>query len=577
MKHFLKLIVLLIAFCQIACCFSACKKEQEETPAEIEFDLTKEALAQYKIVIPHSNGELSAIATTLQGIINKAIGTKLEIKTDRVEEGSDTYCETEYEILLGYVDRSQARELYSSLKKDDSGYALSGKKLLIIGYDLTAVNNSAMQFKLNVLDKAGDESILLRAGDKNITQGTYEYDELKLNGININKYKIVYSQWNDHGEFEAASNLQNWITQKTGYVLQCVNDTSEVSEYEINVGDTSRITDAMRTERANSGYANGKGYIGVSDKTVWITGNNSASFHQAVAQLLKSAEYADKTVTISIGKSGCVSFKGEFTLSVMSYNVYYDLGESKRNANDVIVSVKQKSPDIFGLNEAGKDWINKFNADASISGAYNCAEGKALENSSSSSYNPIFYRKDKFELVECDTKWLSATPDKMSKDPDAKHYKGLTYVILKDKVIGTEFMYINVHLDGSGEQEAHSAMKDLRKRQAEIVKSFASQYLFMPIVIGGDFNEGPASAVVGGMSKNTRFRYCMDVADTKVNINSTDVNSSFDSKSDGVIFDYLFVSADCITVQKYEQWDNKISGKYPSDHLPVYAELTVKF
>ena len=99
----------------------------------------------------------------------------------------------------------------------------------------------------------------------------------------------------------------------------------------------------------------------------------------------------------------------------------------------------------------------------------------------------------------------------------------------------------------------------------------------MPIVIGGDFNEGPASSVIGGMSRNTRFRYCMDVADTKVNINSTDVNSNYDAISDGVIFDYLFVSADCVSVKKYEQWDNKISGKYPSDHLPVYAELTVKY
>ena len=257
--------------------------------------------------------------------------------------------------------------------------------------------------------------------------------------------------------------------------------------------------------------------------------------------------------------------------------MYFDLSEQKRNAADVIVSVKQKSPDIFGLNEAGKAWINMFNSDSDISSVYNCAEGKALETASDSSYNPVFYRKDKFELVECDTKWLSKTPDKLSKDEDAKHYKGLTYVILRDKASGTEFMYVNVHLDGSGDQEAHEAMKDLRKRQAEIVKDFAAQYPFIPIIIGGDFNEGPTSAVIGGMSRNTRFRYCMDVADTAVNINSTDVNSSFDAKSDGTIFDYLFVSADCITVQKYEQWDNKIGGKYPSDHLPVYAEITVKY
>ena len=417
----------------------------------------------------------------------------------------------------------------------------------------------------------------MRAGDKNITEGSYEYDTFTLNGVDIWKYKIVYPEWNNHGEFETASNIRDWITEKTGYVLQRVNDTYETSEYEINVGDTSRITDDMKTERENCGYVNGKSYIGVSEKVVWISGNNSTSLHQSATKLLKYAKYENKTISISIDKSECVSFTGEFSLSVMNYNVYYDLSESERNPNDVLVSVKQKSPDMFGLNEAGKDWINKFNADADISSKYACAEGKALENKPDSSYNPIFYRKDRFELVECDTKWLSKTPDKMSMDSDAKHNKGLTYVILKDKASGTEFMYINTHLDGSGDQEAHSSMKDLRKRQAAIVKAFAAKYPFIPIVIGGDFNEGPSSAVIGGMSMNTRFRYCMDVADTKVNINSTDVNGDFNTKSDGVIFDYLFVSADCITVQKYEQWDNKINGKYPSDHLPVYAEITIKY
>ena len=577
MKNITKILILILALCQIVCCFSACKKDKEDTDTEIAFDLTKENLSEYKIVIPQSSSEMNSVAATLQGIIEKAIGAKLDIKTDRIEENSDTYCETEYEILLGYTNRDESREFYASLKNKDGGYALVGKKLLILGYDMAAVNSSTMQFKINVLDKSGDDGVLLRSGDKSVTQGEYEYDTLTLNGVDIWKYKIVYSQWNDHGEGEAALNLKNWITQKTGYVLECVNDTTEPHEYEIIIGDTARVTDDMKTERANSGYENGKSYIGVSDKVLWISGNNSALLHQATSKLINSAEYADKNITMSIKNSACVTFKGEFSIAVMSYNVYYDLSESKRNPNDVLVSVKQKNPDVFGLNEAGRDWINKFKADTEISAKYACAEGKALENASDSSYNPVFYNKDRFELIECDTKWLSKTPDRMSMDSDAKHYKGLTYVILKDKASGTEFMYINTHLDGSNESDAHAALKEVRKRQAEIVKSFAAKYPFMPIVIGGDFNEGPTSAVIGGMSRNTRFRYCMDVADTKVNINSTDVNSSFDSKSDGVIFDYLFVSADCITVQKYEQWDNKISGKYPSDHLPVYAELTVKY
>ena len=42
------------------------------------------------------------------------------------------------------------------------------------------------------------------------------------------------------------------------------------------------------------------------------------------------------------------------------------------------------------------------------------------------------------------------------------------------------------------------------------------------------------------------------------------------------IIDYIFVSDQSIDVRYYEIWDNKINGKYPSDHIPVWAELTIQ-
>lgn len=434
-----------------------------------------------------------------------------------------------------------------------------------------------MSFKKDVLDKAAENGVLMRSGDKSVTQGSYEYDALTINGENIGKYRIVYPQWNDRGELSLATALRTWITEKTGYVLECVSDVSAASDYEINIGDTSHITDEMRTEREKSGYSQEKSYIGVNDKTLWLSGSNYLTLHAVTAHFIRSMEYSDKTLAVNVSESRCVSFSGSFELSVMNYNVYYDLSERARNLDDLISSVKQKSPDVFGLNEAGKDWIDKFNADETIRAVYGCAEGKPTDNASDASYNPVFYRKDRFEVVDVVTKWLSKTPNVMSKDSDAKHYKIITCVTLKDKASGTEFMYFNTHLDGSGDAEAHAAMKELRKRQAEIIKDIVEAYPFIPVIVAGDFNEGPSSAVVGGMSQNTRLRYCMNIADVKVNLNSTDVNNSWNEISDGVVFDYIFVSGDCISVKKYEQWDNKTNGKYPSDHLPVYAELTIKY
>ena len=48
----------------------------------------------------------------------------------------------------------------------------------------------------------------------------------------------------------------------------------------------------------------------------------------------------------------------------------------------------------------------------------------------------------------------------------------------------------------------------------------------------------------------------------------------FQNRGESII-DLLFVSDSNITVEKYEIWDNKTSKGYPSDHLPVWAEITV--
>ena len=580
MKKITKLIVLLLTLCQIVGCFTACKKDAEATGegAEPPFDLMVDQLAEYKIVIPHSTQTaMRPVATKLQGMIEKVTGAKPEIKTDKIVEGSEATYETEYEILVGYTNRDEANGFYPDVRKNDHGYALVGKKILILGHTDEMAEKSVTQFKVNVLDKGGVDGVLMAAGDQKIVAGKYDYDSFTLNGEDIKKYKLVYSAVSVKGEADIAVYLRDWISDKTGIVLPIVGDDTEVSEFEIYIGDSNRITDDMKSDRTAAGYSDQKSYIGVSGKNVWLFGSTQTLLLQSVGHFIKKAEYADKNITLSADESECVTFTGEFSLKVMSYNVYFDLSEPQRNPDDVIVSVKQKSPDIFGLNESGKDWINKFKADSEISAVYACAEGKALESGADALYNPIFYRKDRFELISVTTKWLSSTPDKISKDADAKHYKGTTFAIFKDKATGTEFMYMNVHLDGSGDQASHASMKDLRKRQAEIVKSYIKQYPFMPIIVGGDFNEGPSSAVIGGMATNTRLKYCMSIADKSININSTDVNSTFTSKSDGVIFDYLFVTADCITVQKYEQWDNQIDGKYPSDHLPVYAEITIKY
>ncbi|MBR7099167.1 MAG: endonuclease/exonuclease/phosphatase family protein, partial [Clostridia bacterium] len=534
--------------------------------------LTREQFASYTIVVPYNaDSALSGAANSLQKLIENAIGVKLEIKKE--PPTAATSIETDYEIILGEIDRDEVRSFYTTLKKEDAGYALVGKKLLILGYSGNDVSRSVIQFRVNVLDKINSLDVLMKAGDSNVVAGKYAYQTLLVNGVDIANYKIVYPQLGNKGESEIASYLQNHIAEQTGYVIACVDDSAESSAYEIQVGDTARVTDAMRSQRTSDGFGNGKTYVGIYDKTVWLSGEDRSGIYLSYTKLLSLISTEGDRMALELTQSVCTRITS-VDLSVMNYNVYYDLNDKKRNPDDVIVSIGQKSPDVFGLNEAGADWLRKM--DAAFENVYGAAKGKPVDDASDASYNPIYYKKDKFDLVESGTKWLSDTPDRQSKYPDAKHYKTLTYAILKDRATGASFMYINVHFDGSNDSAAHSALKEVRKKQVAVLLDFTAGYTNLPIVVGGDFNEGTSSAVVTSMSSGDRFRYAASIAEQKTIVNSTNVNSEFDALQASVL-DYVFVTSDSVSVKRYEQCDNKINGKYPSDHLPVYAEVNVYY
>jgi hypothetical protein len=93
----------------------------------------------------------------------------------------------------------------------------------------------------------------------------------------------------------------------------------------------------------------------------------------------------------------------------------------------------------------------------------------------------ILYRKDKFDLVDSGTKWLSDTPDVSGSRLNGSEYIRIaTYVILKDKVSGQEFMHINTHLDTSS--------STIRAAQAKLAIELSPKRDDMPVFFTGDFN-----------------------------------------------------------------------------------------
>ena len=97
-------------------------------------------------------------------------------------------------------------------------------------------------------------------------------------------------------------------------------------------------------------------------------------------------------------------------------------------------------------------------------------------------YAPVFFRKDKFEVLEKGNFWLSETPDVAgSKGWDAALERIASYAKLRDKRSGKVFMAVNTHFDHVGVVARRESAKLIMCKIQEIVGD-------RPAVVTGDFN-----------------------------------------------------------------------------------------
>ena len=178
------------------------------------------------------------------------------------------------------------------------------------------------------------------------------------------------------------------------------------------------------------------------------------------------------------------------TLDVMTFNVRHGLALDRRNSwknrKDLVVEVIEKySPDIFGLQESypfQTDFIHEnlegykwFGIDREAVGV-----GEMC---------PIFYRTDRFLLMEGATRWLSNTPEVPGSNSwRAAFPRVVTWGKFKDLESG-EFIYIyNTHYD-------HRSRYARSKSTQMIINMIDDKVeLGQRLIVLGDFNENATSS-----------------------------------------------------------------------------------
>jgi len=256
-------------------------------------------------------------------------------------------------------------------------------------------------------------------------------------------------------------------------------------------------------------------------------------------------------------------------IKVMSYNIRLDLASDGVNRWD---ARKDKVAGLMNYYEA--DFIGGQEVQHhQLQYLLDHLQGYAVigvgrdDGKEGGEYSCLFYKKDKFTLVKQSTFWLSPTPDSVSFGWDAGYRRVCTYGLFKSKKTKQLFWVFNTHLDNTGKVARQESVQLILKKMQELnTKHY-------PVILSGDFNGLPDDApiqYVSNIMQNSRSisKMVYGAADTWEAF-------EFNKKPEGCI-DYIFISKDKrLSVSKFATLTDSYDMKYPSDHLPILATITI--
>ncbi|GLZ06825.1 endonuclease [Actinomadura sp. NBRC 104412] len=259
----------------------------------------------------------------------------------------------------------------------------------------------------------------------------------------------------------------------------------------------------------------------------------------------------------------------DVTLRVMTYNVREDMDPPPRDWRSrrplMARLLDRQDPDLLGLQEAIWPQVRDLLADMPGYGWI----GMGREGGSRDEFMAILYRRDRFEVLEFDHFWLSATPSVMgSKTWGNKYVRMVTWVRFRDRRNGVVFYHVNSHFDNRSQLAWWKGAELLLRR----VRAFPPG---IPVVFTGDFNV-PAGRHPGYdlLTGPDAFDDTWRAARSRGPVYNT-YNHWRPPVPGGNRVDWILTRGDVGTrwtgIDTYHEGD-----RFPSDHYPVLADLTLR-
>ncbi|MNK10163.1 Endonuclease/Exonuclease/phosphatase family protein [compost metagenome] len=278
-------------------------------------------------------------------------------------------------------------------------------------------------------------------------------------------------------------------------------------------------------------------------------------------------------ILLSLGSSQLFGQKNKNgrVLKIASYNIQYD------NLNDTVNTWNKRLPGVvsvfkkyeFDIVGSQEPYLMQLNGlmpqipEYTYLGINITGRDGVMRKH----YTPIFYKKEKFDVLDWGTFWFSETPNEAGKKGwDAYSPRICTWAKFKDKLSGKQFYFFNVHFDHLGKEARTESAKLLLSE----IRNKAKGY---PIFVTGDFNtvQNTSDYKILSESGTVGDSYHL-TADRRSN--ATPTYNGYLKYPKGIErIDHIYVSLKPeIKVKNYTILTDSYDGMYPSDHFPILIE-----
>ena len=183
---------------------------------------------------------------------------------------------------------------------------------------------------------------------------------------------------------------------------------------------------------------------------------------------------------------GCHSYQPT-SITVASYNLRNANGSDSAKGNGwgqrypvIAKMVQYHDFDIFGTQEC---FIHQLKDMKEALPGYDYIGVGRDDGKEKGEHSAIFYRTDKFDVIEKGDFWLSETPDVPSKGWDAVLPRICSWGHFKCKDTGFEFLFFNLHMDHIGKKARVESAYLVQDKMKELGKGKE-----LPAILTGDFN-----------------------------------------------------------------------------------------